>query len=450
MLQRRHFIGGAAAGIAAPALLRGAQIRATPPNIVFIMADDLGYADVGCYGREDVATPNIDRLADGGMLFTDAYSASSVCSPTRLALITGRYPGREAAGLDEPISIHPKLGISSPTFVEGLRAVGYQTSLVGKWHLGGEPRYSPLKHGYEHFFGFRAGASDYFTHKSPDGKADLWDGDRAVETHGYLTDLIGRRAVLEIARMVGDKRPFLLSLHFNAPHWPWETEKDEARAAKLKNLHDFSGGGIATYRAMIESMDRQIGSVLDALLASSRDERTIVIFTSDNGGERFAKTWPFAGRKGELLEGGIRVPLLVQWPDRIAARSISHQASISMDWAPTFFEAAGLKPWRSFEGTSLLSALGGSSPFDRTLFWRHKAYGQQAVRRGHMKYLQINGRTFLFDLANDPQERANLKDEQPALFAELQKLWRDWNDQMLAYPRDAQSDTSKSWSADRY
>lgn len=385
------------------------------------------------------------------MRFTDAYSASSVCSPTRFALITGRYPGRDPAGLDEPIAIHPELGITdAPTFVQGLRSAGYQTSLVGKWHLGIQPGHSPLRHGYEQFFGFRGGADDYFTHKDPDGHPDLWDGDKAIEKHGYLTELLGDDAVKEVGRLAGSERPFLLSLHFNAPHWPWETEKDEARALKLKNLHDFAGGGIATYRAMVEAMDRQIGQVLQALDRSGRKARTIVIFTSDNGGERFADTWPFAGHKGELLEGGIRVPLIVRWPGRVAPASTSAQAVISMDWAPTFLAAAELKPWTTFDGSSLLPALGGAAPVNRTLFWRHKAHGQQAVRRGHMKYLKIEDRSFLFDLANDPQERADLKGEQPALFAELQRMWRDWNATMLPYPKDSFSASNKEHSADRY
>jgi len=448
MLGRRRFLASAAAAAALPRIARAA--RTTAPNILFIMADDLGYADVGCYGREDVATPHIDSLARDGIKFTDAYSSSSVCSPTRLSLMTGRYPGREAAGLDEPIARNPQLGITGPSFVTALARAGYQTSLVGKWHLGHLPQYSPLLHGYARFFGAKTGAVDYITHLDYDGVNDLWEDDRKVERPGYLTNLLGERAAGEIRRFSQQPRPFLVSLHFTAPHWPWETEADQAAPKELINLRHRNGGNIALYREMIEVMDRNIGLALEALRATGRERDTIVVFTSDNGGERFSKSWPFNGRKGELLEGGVRVPLLTRWPARIAAGSTSPQVASTMDWAPTFLSAAEIAPSFPLDGISLMPTLTGSSPTDRTLFWRHKAYDQQAVRRGPFKYLSINKQDYLFDLSNDPQEMADLKERKADLFKELQAAWRQWNAGMLPYPKDSYSDSSRGVTADRY
>src|SRR5690606_10907673 len=230
------------------------------PSFLFIMADDMGWADVGCYGRDDIATPAVDTLTREGMKFDHAYSNSSVCSPTRVALITGRYQYRFRAGLDEPLGA-PGIGLEpgTPTLPLQLRAAGYQTSLVGKWHLGRMDEQSPLRHGYESFWGLRGGGIDYFTHdirRTNTGEAateavpDLWDGDVQVEATGYLTDLLGERAAKEIFRMSRDPRPFLLSLHFTAPHWPWEGPGDEELARSLANAMHFDGGTIATYRSM--------------------------------------------------------------------------------------------------------------------------------------------------------------------------------------------------------
>lgn len=451
MFGRRHFLAAGAAAALLPALTAARTRRVVwAPNILFIMADDLGYADVGCYGRNDVATPYVDSLAKDGLKFTDGYASTCVCSPTRLALMTGRYPGREAAGLDEPIARNPELGIVGPSFVTALRRAGYQTSLVGKWHLGHLPRYSPLRHGYERFFGARSGVVDYFTHRDYDGKPDLWEGDEAVERPGYLTNLLGERAAAEIRRLATMPAPFLLSLHFTAPHWPWEAEGDEEVSKTVQNLRHRDGGNITVYRRMIEAMDRNIGQALEALRATGRERNTIVVFTSDNGGERFSKSWPLNGRKGELLEGGIRVPLLVRWPQRIAPRRITDQVMATMDWAPTLLAAAGLEAEVPMDGVNLLPALTGSPSVERTLFWRYKAYEQQAVRRGDYKYLSINKQDYLFDVRNDPQEMADLKERRPELFSDLRSAWKQWNATMLPYPQDSYSDSSKGATADRY
>jgi arylsulfatase A-like enzyme len=235
-ITRRELLSGAAAGsvaLAASSTLRptaaAAQTsggRPSSPNILFILADDLGYADLSCYGRRDFSTPNIDRIAADGMRFMQAYANSAVCTASRVALITGRYQYRLSIGLEEPLTVRsPKVGLppAHPTLPSILKKAGYQSTLVGKWHLGRLPDFGPLQTGYDHFYGFRAGAVDYFTHKfgpPASDTEDLWDDDMRVSQPGYLTDLLGSRAVDVVDAYAKSGRPFLISLHFNAPHWP--------------------------------------------------------------------------------------------------------------------------------------------------------------------------------------------------------------------------------------
>ena len=236
-----------------------------------------------------------------GVRFTQAYANSAVCSATRLALITGRYQYRLPLGLEEPLAGKTDVGLppEHPTLPSLLRNAGYATSLIGKWHLGVLPSFGPLQSGYDEFWGFRTGALDYYSHRNSRGEADLWDGDVAIEQTGYMTDLLGDRAVDAIERQARNKRPFLLSLHFNAPHWPWEAPGDQAESERLHDtrLRHYDGGTQRTYARMVQAMDRQIGRVLQALDANGLSGNTIVIFTSDNGGERFSDTWPFTGSR---------------------------------------------------------------------------------------------------------------------------------------------------------
>ena len=298
------------------AFLSGTSQPPARPNILFIMADDLGFADLSCYGRPDYKTPNIDRLAAQGIRFTQAYANSAVCTATRVALITGRYQYRLPVGLEEPLASPARnIGLppDHPTLPSLLKKAGYGTMLIGKWHLGWLPDYSPLKSGYDHFYGFRSGAIDYFNHEE-----DLWDQDTLVHNHGYLTDLLGDRTVAAIGDYAKSKQPFLISLHFNAPHWPWEGPDDEAESRRINgHLSDHDGGDQATYGRMVMAMDKQVGRVLEALDKNGLASNTIVVFTSDNGGERFADVWPFSGSKMELLEGGLRIPAIARWPGHI-------------------------------------------------------------------------------------------------------------------------------------
>jgi arylsulfatase A-like enzyme len=413
-------------------------VRVANPNIVFIMADDLGYADISCCGRRDFSTPNIDRIAERGVRFTQAYANSAVCSATRLALITGRYQYRLPLGLEEPLAGKTDVGLppEHPTLPSLLRAEGYATTLIGKWHLGALPAFGPLQSGYDRFWGFRTGAVDYYSHVNARGVADLWDGDVAIRQHGYLTDLLGDRAIDAIEHHAQGRRPFLLSLHFNAPHWPWEAPGDQAVSERLHGtrLRHYDGGTQRTYARMVQAMDRQIGRVLQALDTNGLSANTVVVFTSDNGGERFSDTWPFTGMKTELLEGGLRVPSLVCWPDRIAAGWSSDQVMITMDWLPTLLECAdaAFDPGYPPDGMSLLPILTGQrAATPRKLFWRYKSNAQQAARDGDFKYLKIRDNTFLFNVVTDPRERGNLKHLHQPVFDRLVADWTAWNASML-------------------
>jgi arylsulfatase A-like enzyme len=449
--------GGAALAVGANAA-SFAQGQSAPerPNIVFIIADDMGHADISCNGARDFVTPNIDRIAAQGARFTQAYANSPVCTASRVAIITGRYQVRLAVGLEEPIAPITKPGVGlppeHPTLPSLLKKAGYGTTLVGKWHLGNLPEFSPLKSGYDHFFGYRSGAVDYFRHVNTGGKPDLWDGDHPVEQAGYLTTILGDHAVNVIGEYAQAHQPFLLSLHFSAPHWPWEGPDDQAESDRLggHNLRDYDGGSRETYRKMVLALDEQVGRVLKALEDHGLSRNTIVIFTSDNGGERFADTWPFNGRKTELLEGGLRIPALICWPARIKAGLVSEQVTANMDWLPTLLAAAGTAPDLAYppDGMNLLPQIAdGAAPIERRLFWRYKSQWQRAARIGDWKYLKILDNTFLFNVASDPMERADLKERHKDIYQHLVAEWNTWNATML--PEVATSFTennhSKEW-----
>jgi arylsulfatase A-like enzyme len=445
--RRRVLAATAATPLALITGARYARAADPPPNIVYIMADDLGYADLSCYGRPDFTTVNIDRLASGGMRFLQAYANSAVCSATRTALITGRYQYRLPVGLEEPIAGERHVGLppSHPTLPSLLKKAGYGTTLIGKWHLGGLPDYGPLQSGYDHFWGFRGGGLDYFTHKSGIASTntdDLWDGDAKIHQAGYLTNLLGDRAVAAVSDYAKAKRPFFISLHFNAPHWPWEGPGDEAESQRVKSLWDFDGGSQKTYAGMVQQMDLQVGRVMKALDSGGVANNTVVIFTSDNGGERFADTWPFTGRKHELLEGGLRIPAIVRWPGHIRAGGMTEQVAISMDWLPTLLAIAGANPDPAYpsDGMSLVPALTqNAAAVSRKLFWRYRFHAQRAMRDGDMKWLKIEDNTFLFNVAADPLERANLKDRQPEVYKRMVADYDAWHATML--PEDPKANT---------
>ncbi|MDN4589321.1 twin-arginine translocation pathway signal protein [Xenophilus aerolatus] len=421
------------------------------PNIIFIVADDLGYADLGCYGgREAVfgpVSPVLDRLASQGALFTQGYANSPVCSPTRFGMITARYQYRLRGAAEEPINSKSRgsttLGMppEHPTLPSLLKDAGYRTALIGKWHLGHPPHFGPLRSGYEEFFGPMAGGVDYFTHCDSRGTHDLYEGAEASKAEGYLTDLLSRRAVDYVDRMAQSSAPFFLSLHYTAPHWPWETREDAERAPAVKdNLFDLAGGNIHVYRRMIHHMDEGIGWIVEALRKNGQLDNTLIVFTSDNGGERFSDNWPLVGGKMDLTEGGIRVPWIAHWPAVIAPGSQSRQLCMTMDWSATMLDAAGVAahPDYPLDGVSLLPVLRDAGhSFERPLHWRMNHRGQRALREGDWKYLRVDGNDYLFNIPGDERERANLGKKEPERLERMRQAWEAWNASMPPIPEDA-------------
>ncbi|GAA4417403.1 sulfatase family protein [Acidovorax lacteus] len=424
------------------------------PSIVFIVADDLGYADLGCYGGRDAAfgpvSPTLDALAARGLRLTQGYANSPVCSPTRFALMTGRYQYRLRGAAEEPINSKSRgsttLGLppEHPTLPSLLRGAGYRTALMGKWHLGYPPAFGPLRSGYDEFFGPMSGGVDYFTHCSSTGQHDLYLGDAEQQADGYLTDLITEHALGFVRRSAGAARsgtPFFLSLHYTAPHWPWETRDDAHLAPEVRrNLFHLHGGNIETYRRMIHHMDEGIGRLMALLRAEGLERDTLVVFTSDNGGERFSDNWPLVGGKMDLTEGGIRVPWIAHWPAVIAPGGVSAQTCMTMDWTATLLDAAGVPAAAShpLDGRSLLPLLHDATWRDeQPLFWRMNHRGQRALRDGRWKYLRVAGVDYLFDLASDERERANHASVAPERLAAMRAAWEAWNASMPPIPEDA-------------
>ncbi|MGW1594689.1 sulfatase family protein [Streptomyces sp. NPDC002343] len=463
-ISRRVFgglLGGGAvstvAGAATPAQAAPAErpFRARPaasgprPNILVILGDDLGWADLSAYGAPHIKTPNLDRLARQGVRFTDAYSGSATCSPTRFSLYTGRYPGRTEGGLAEPVADRSQgLDPSHPTLASLLKEAGYDTALIGKWHCGWLPDHSPTKSGWDEFFGNFGGVLEYFSKLGQLGSYDLYEGDAEYRDLRYYTTVLTERAVEYVGRR--HRRPWLLNLNFTTPHWPWLAEGDaetgaeiaaRVRAAKTPaqvtaalNHHD--GGSVAKYTEMVQSLDAAVGEVLAALRRSGQEENTLVLFASDNGGERWSYQWPLSGGKSTLQEGGIRVPTIVRWPARVDGHQVSHEPNYSPDWTATLLELGGARPDPAYplDGTSLAGyLLRGERLPERDLFWRVR--GNRALRRGDWKYYQdADGTDHLYHLAADLREQADLAPDRPRLLAELKEAWEDIDRELLPYP----------------
>ena len=417
----------------------------TRPNILFIVVDDCGYADLGCTGQTDYRTPTLDRLAAEGVWFTQAYANAPLCTNTRVALMTGRYQYRLPIGLVEPLRWSdrdkPEMGLppSFPTLPSLLRAAGYRTALIGKWHLGYLPRYGPLKSGYDEFFGVMGGYTGYYTHIGDGAAPDFYEAETPIERHGYVTDLLSERAAERVASASAAPEPYFLSLHYTAPHWPWSAPSVEsaARERELVRAELTEGGSPRIYGEMMQILDAGIGRVLDKVRQGPGGRETLVLFTSDNGGERYSKIWPFVGRKFDLLEGGLRVPQICWWPGHIPAGRVTDQVSITMDLTATCLAAASVAgdPEYPLEGVDLSPVLTGAAPeFERTLYWRMANRKQRAVRRGGRKYLKVADREFLFDIAYDPRERGDLAKKEPEQLAELRDLWEAWEHDMLPLP----------------
>jgi len=416
-------------------LLLSSSAQSQRPNIVYIMTDDMGYGDLSGYGRKDYLTPNMDKLASQGMKFVNAYAAAPLCTPTRTAFMTGRYPARTPVGLIEPLTggkADSAFGLTSeyPSIATLMKAAGYQTALIGKWHLGSLSQHSPVKNGFDYFFGFHAGAADYISHKGDQGKQDLFENDEPVNLQGYLTDLISQKAIVFLKQK--HNKPFFLTITFNAPHWPWQGPTDKP----YDDTVDFrKGGSPATYAAMMKSLDDAVGNIMKTLEDEKLSDQTIVIFTNDNGGERYSDNGGLAKAKGSLWEGGIRVPAFVRWPGKIKPGMMTQQVAITMDWSTTILSLAGAAARKDFplDGTNLVPILTGEKQnIERTLYWRtFQRLKQKAIREGEWKYLQDEKGEYLFNLASDPGEKNDVKTKEESIFNRLKQKYADWEKTVL-------------------
>lgn len=443
----------------------------TRPNILFIVADDLGYGEPGCYGGRDIPTPNIDRLAAEGVRFSQGYVTASVCAPSRAALLTGRYQtsfGFEANAIGAA-NADPRVGLPAQprTLAHRLREIGYATALVGKWHLGGTPAFHPFRRGFDEFFGFLheghyyvpppwPGVTTWLRRPAlPDGGKGRWtspDGRIVWSTHlnnvepdydadnpilrgsqpealpGHLTDALTREACDFIHRH--SAQPFFLYLAFNAVHSPMQAaDRHLEKFVHITDIHR------RIFAAMLSHLDESIGSVLEMLHYVGADQNTLVVFLSDNGGptrELTSSNAPLRGEKGSLFEGGIRVPFIARWPGRLPAAKVVATPVISLDLAATALAGAGAKVEAgSLDGLDLATLLGNAAPQDpRTFYWR---MGQRrALRHGEWKIVRDGGRSGagawqLFHLASDPTEQNDLATKEPARLADLIQRWETWN-----------------------
>jgi len=432
---RRVLFVALVVGCASSAVGQPQSARGTQPNVVLIVADDLGWADLGSYGATDIRTPNLDRLASEGLRLTDFYANGVTCSPTRAALISGRYQQRY--GIEAPLASAgraadrglPATGRSLPQL---LKNHGYATALVGKWHLGYVEEKSPNAHGFDYFFGLKSGYHDYYTHRDGEGQPDLWENDEPIEGSGYTTDLITARA----ARFIDEHKnePFFLDVAYTAPHWPYQPPgKPSVAPGNARHVmpHDLATSTRSDYAAMVEHLDGQIGELLAVLERAGIAEDTIVIFTNDNGGEWLSSSAPFFGRKWTVFEGGIRVPAIVRWPKRIPAGSVSDQMGVTMDLTASILAITGaLVPSEAqLEGVDLFPVWEGRAPqFERTLFWRSGSgpAKQTAVRRGDWKMIVDGTHTYVFNLRTDLSERNDLARWRQDIAQELHPLLVAW------------------------
>ncbi|MDH3583674.1 MAG: sulfatase-like hydrolase/transferase [Phycisphaerae bacterium] len=397
------------------------------PNIVIILADDMGYGDASCYGGSSFQTPHIDRLADEGMRFTDFHSNGAVCSPTRAALLTGRYQQR--SGIAGVVFADPKRnrhhGLQAEaenTFAELLKTAGYATGAFGKWHVGYEKQYNPVHHGFDVFRGYVSGNVDFANHLDGMGIFDWWHNlelDR--DDRGYTTHLITKHALAFIEQH--RDRPFCLYLPHEAPHYPYQGPNDPplrkegvpGQAGGLWNDREPKHMKRA-YIEMMTELDRSVGAVVHKLRELKLERRTFVFFFSDNGATGPGSCGGLRGRKGSLWEGGHRVPAVAWWPGRIKRRSTSAELCMGMDLMPTMLDLAGVSAprERSLDGVSLLPVmLQGAKLGPRKVFWEHG--NQQAMRHGKWKLVRgikgVKG-AGLFDLEADRAEQGNLATEQ--------------------------------------
>lgn len=420
------------------------QARSRKPNILVILADDLGYADIGVQGSQDVPTPYIDSLARNGVRFTNGYVSGPYCSPTRAGLLTGRYQQRYGHEFNPgpAQNADPDVGLplTETTMADRFKALRYTTGLIGKWHLGYEPKFQPQQRGFVEFFGFLGGAHSYLSNNNSQNY--VMRGSEPVQEISYLTDMFGDEAVSFVERHKDE--PWFLYLAFNANHTPMQATEEY-----LSRFPNISDPLRQKFAAMHSAMDDNIGKVLETLRKHNLEENTLIFFLSDNGGPTRAnssRNTPLRGFKAQTWEGGIRVPFIIQWRGTIPEGRVYDDPVIQLDVLPTALAAAGSKiesEWK-LDGVNLLPYLEGKkkSPH-KALFWR---FGEQmAIRKGDWKLVKAPGSgaefaerrgaattegAHLYNLAQDVGEQTNLAEQEPEKVKQLSAVWENWNSEL--------------------
>ncbi len=441
-MNRRRFLGAMGASAMLPCAASGASER---PNIVLILADDLGYGDLGVYGHKINRTPNLDRLALEGVRFTDFHSNGPMCTPTRAAIMTGRYQNRLGREFENALSGETGrdhgLPLGTRTLASAMKQAGYSTAMYGKWHLGYHPPFLPPSFGFDDFRGSSSGDGDHHSHIDREGNRDWWHNNQIEMEKGYSADLVTDHSVAFIER--NKRRPFFLYMPHQVIHFPWQGPDDEGYRVEGKSYHDLSklgrlkGADVGIQvRKMVEAVDRSVGRIVAALERNGLAKNTLVFFTSDNGGylsyqggyHNISSNGPLRGQKGDVFEGGHRVPAIARWPGRIKP-GVCDATAMSFDLFPTFTELAGAAAPASApkpDGASLRHVLLDRSELaPRAVFWRMGE--KRAVRQGEWKLVAM-GRTpvQLYNLKDDIGESRDLASTQPELTAKLVGDLKRW------------------------
>jgi len=427
---------------------------AAPPNIVFMLADDLGYGDLPAFGAKDVRTPHLDKLAAEGVKFTQAYANGPECTPSRTAILTGRHPQRPG-GLECPLGtgnvgryddairlreqndlgLPPRMAVLAP----GLKQAGYRTALIGKWHLGYEPKFNPLDQGFDRFFGILGGNVDYYRHIELSDLPVFMDGRSPVTREGYMTDMFRDEAV-KFVRQQDSQKPFFLFLSFTAPHFPFQPPgtPDEP----MPTAEAWTKGTRANYVKMIENMDAATGAVMAALKDTGADENTLVVFASDHGAMAPGSNAPWRDFKETLFEGGIRTPVLARWPTKLKAGTTDDRPWMLMDLTASFLKLAGTTApdGRPLDcHPVLVDVIEGHETPPRDLFWRARRGERtwRAVRSGNLKWIAKEdsgspAEEWLFDLATDPTETTDVKTTRSDEVSRLKSLGKQWEQDVRA------------------
>ena len=405
------------------------------PNFIIIMADDLGYGDLSCYGNKNIFTPHIDQLAKSGVTFTDFHSNGSVCSPTRAALITGKYQQRTGVKGVITAKNHREVGLSLDeiSVAEELKKYNYNTAMFGKWHLGYSKNYNPTLQGFDQFEGFVSGNVDYHAHIDQEGYLDWWKGMKIDNEDGYSTDMITENGVKFIKQNNPNKtgKPFFLYLPHEAPHGPYQRRIDgvlrKVGVAGTKNVNKDSIPGI--YKEMIEIMDEGIGKIVETLKATDQLENTMIIFLSDNGASQKGSNGILRGHKSSPFEGGSRVPAIISFPNKIPKGIVNHQTAMTMDLLPTLLDFINKKPTNKIDGISLKNnLLKEENLIERDVFYAFKNFS--FIRNGKWKLIKNsnNNKLSLFNLAIDIKESNNLALNEPDLTENLLEKLSLWEE----------------------